>query len=74
MRIIDVPDIQGPIKRLCWKQAPSMERCDRVKGHQGPHTWVWAATVDQLQRQIPYKPVDYEAEQKTARERPGGLA
>jgi hypothetical protein len=36
---IKVPDIPGPIKRLCWKQSREMWRCDRRKGHKGPHSW-----------------------------------
>lgn len=34
-----VPHIDGPVARLCWQAAPTMERCDRRKGHGGPHTW-----------------------------------
>ncbi len=40
---IKVPDVAGPKKPLCWKQKldppDAMRRCDRVKGHDGPHTW-----------------------------------
>lgn len=39
MAVINVPDIEGPIAQLCWKQAPDMVRCDRKKGHAGPHSW-----------------------------------
>lgn len=39
MNIIIVPDIVGPTERLCWRQAPTMERCDRRYGHSGLHTW-----------------------------------
>lgn len=39
MKIIKVPDIPGPKAQLCWKQSRLMARCDRRKGHQGPHTW-----------------------------------
>jgi hypothetical protein len=37
--IIKVPDIEGPVEQLCWKQAPDMRRCDRRKGHGGLHVW-----------------------------------
>ncbi len=36
---IKVPDIEGPVTQLCWKQAANMTRCDRRQGHLGPHSW-----------------------------------
>lgn len=44
---IAVPDIEGPTAQLCWKQCNpteppfknAMARCDRRKGHKGPHSW-----------------------------------
>lgn len=36
---IKVPDIEGPVMQLCWKQAANMTRCDRRQGHLGPHSW-----------------------------------
>jgi hypothetical protein len=39
MTTIKVPDIKGPLKHLCWQQAPTMVRCDRQEGHEGPHSW-----------------------------------
>lgn len=39
LKKIKVPDIPGPRKQLCWKQAPTMVRCDRAKGHEGKHSW-----------------------------------
>jgi hypothetical protein len=38
-RRIRVPDIAGPVVQLCWRQAPTMERCDRRQGHGGLHLW-----------------------------------
>lgn len=35
---VKVPDVKGPAG-LCWKQGPTMERCDRPTGHKGPHLW-----------------------------------
>ncbi len=39
--IVDVPDIEHPV--FCWKQKldppHAMTRCDRKKGHTGPHSW-----------------------------------
>lgn len=32
-----VPQPEG--QKLCWQQAQTMERCDRVAGHNGAHTW-----------------------------------
>lgn len=37
--VVRVPDLEGPVVALCWAQAPNMERCDRRKGHLGPHSW-----------------------------------
>lgn len=46
---IGVPDIPGPTRALCYAQkldrlgVPGeitvMARCDRAKGHPGPHLW-----------------------------------
>lgn len=43
--IIKAPDVPGPTAQLCWKQAPTMGRCDRRKGHGGPCAW---EAVEQL--------------------------
>jgi hypothetical protein len=44
---IEVPDIPGPRVQLCWKQKAtpphSMIRCDRRRGHKGPHSWEYEA-------------------------------
>ena len=46
---IHVPDIPGPRKQLCWRQAPAtLARCDRCLGHGGLHTWEWAAITTAL--------------------------
>lgn len=45
IKIVDVPDIDGPTEQLCWKQSPQMGRCDRRKGHAGMHTWELAAAI-----------------------------
>lgn len=39
MAVIKVPDLPGPVVQLCWHQAPDRTRCDRMKGHLGPHSW-----------------------------------
>ena len=43
MTTINVPDIDGPTAQLCWTQKldppGAMTRCDRRKGHYGPHSW-----------------------------------
>lgn len=48
MTTIRVPDIEGPTAQLCWTQAPDMTRCDRKKGHAGPHSWERLSANDQL--------------------------
>ena len=56
MEIIKVPDIVGPTEQLCWKQSRLLTRCDRRKGHQGPHSWDhpapsadgWQPTLDEM--------------------------
>lgn len=45
MTVIDVPDIQGPKTRQCFKQAETMERCDRAFGHSGRHSWELVARI-----------------------------
>jgi len=46
---IPVPDIPGPRRPLCWRQDPArLIRCDRARGHQGLHTWEWAAITTAL--------------------------
>ena len=45
---VHVPDIPGPRRPLCWKQGPTMSRCDRCLGHAGLHTWEWAAITTAL--------------------------
>lgn len=54
-RIIDVPDVEPPIMKLCWKQAPTMERCDRRAGHGGLHVWELSAEIKRLTILIPTK-------------------
>lgn len=43
MKKVKVPDVEGPKVNLCWEQKLTppliMARCDRRKGHNGPHTW-----------------------------------
>ena len=43
MNKINVPDLDGPTAQLCWTQKldppGAMTRCDRRKGHYGPHSW-----------------------------------
>lgn len=36
--VVNVPDVPGPAG-MCYKQAPSMERCTFKAGHEGPHQW-----------------------------------
>lgn len=48
MAKVPVPDILGPKVQLCWQQGPLMHRCDRKRGHDGPHTWEMAAEVKAL--------------------------
>lgn len=52
MTTIQVPDIEGPMAQLCWKQnlepPHTMVRCDRKKGHAGPHSWERLSANDQL--------------------------
>ena len=36
---VSVPDVDGPMARLCWKQSETMVRCDRKAGHLGEHSW-----------------------------------
>lgn len=54
MAKISVPDIEHPV--FCWKQCltppHAMVRCDRKKGHSGPHSWelVQCATCAKAQR------------------------
>jgi hypothetical protein len=48
---VKVPDVPGPAECLCWKQAPNMTRCDRRKGHEGPHSWEWEARLDEVTRE-----------------------
>ena len=46
MSTVHVPDIPGPVERLCWKQGPlaqGMPRCDRKKRHGGLHSWEWVS-------------------------------
>lgn len=53
METIKVPDVPKPKGiTLCWKQGPTMARCDRKLGHGGPHIWEFSATIEALQRQL----------------------
>ena len=46
---VHVPDIPGPYRQLCWQQDPvRLLRCDRVRNHNGLHTWEWAAITTAL--------------------------
>jgi hypothetical protein len=38
-KIVNVADIEGPTVQLCYSQSTLLTRCDRKKGHGGPHTW-----------------------------------
>lgn len=51
---VAVPDVPGPVVRLCWKQkltSPhALTRCDRRFGHGGRHSWedtpdLWLSTA-----------------------------
>jgi hypothetical protein len=50
--IVEVPDVEAPLARLCYKQAENMTRCDRKKGHNGLHTWEYAKIIADLNTQI----------------------
>lgn len=50
-KVIRVPDVTPPTSVLCWKQAPTMERCDRRAKHGGKHTWELTREIEQLKRQ-----------------------
>lgn len=47
---IKAPDIPGPTVQLCWKQAPTMGRCDRRKKHGGPCAWESVAQIAAAER------------------------
>ena len=43
---VKVPDIPGPVVRLCYKQDPvTLARCDRQGGHGGDCLWKLAAKL-----------------------------
>lgn len=50
MSVVRVPDIPGPVRPLCWRQAPhAMVRCNREQhGTDVPHTWELEAKIQQL--------------------------
>ena len=50
-RVVKVPNTPAPKVELCWKQAPTMERCDRRKGHSGKHTWEYGR-IDLTEQQL----------------------
>jgi hypothetical protein len=52
LEIVPVLDIEGPTVPLCWQPAPTMERCDRRKGHGGLHVWEATAQRDALTAQL----------------------
>lgn len=50
---IHVPDLPGPLAKLCWQQNSRtplvMWRCDRQKDHEGPHSWELDLVYEQFQ-------------------------
>ncbi len=56
MSLIDVPDLPGPRRTLCWKQnmhpPGAMWRCDRARGHKGMHSWELWARIRELEMAI----------------------
>jgi len=62
MAKIPVPDIPGPTAQLCWKQeALTFIRCDRRRGHHGPHSWEFANLIIELEQQLRRKGDDDSA-------------
>lgn len=51
-KVIKVPDLEGPTKQLCWKQAPHMVRCDRMLNHAGMHSWEYFAKIKELEAKL----------------------
>lgn len=53
MDIIRVPDVPPPnSETLCWKQGPTMSRCDRRLGHGGMHVWELSAALEALEAEV----------------------
>ncbi len=54
---VSMPDIEHPT--LCYRQEvvdtviTTFERCDRPKGHRGPHSWELASLVRKIKVLLP---------------------
>lgn len=62
--VIDVPDLEPPMARLCWAQDPdTLARCDRMQhAATTPHTWQLIARLERLEAAVLA-----DAKQRTAR-------